>query len=317
MVEIILSEYQQGFKQHIEDQVEEGEMKPSTARQRIYAIDDLVQHFEYHNKKLYTDDFYQSIDNLKHFFKSTVIHGSKIACIRAFFSYIEDELPEREAEHLRDIRERIKPSRVKGVSRNNKAKAKQLEEKILTEQEKAAVFAVANFEETLILKMMLDMGTRPGELAALTPSDINWNYNSGGIAATVKIDKTYSQGVGVVDSPKTENSIRTVNLRQETVDMLEQFIEDNDIESDELMFDSYRYVYNTIKDVFSFAWVKIGDDMITSYSPHNLRHQTITRLIHEEDYPKKKVQQYVGHASVEITEGYEHVSGDKVVDIYD
>jgi len=316
VTKIQLSEYRPGYKDVVDEKVEEGELKPSTVRQRHYAIDEITEHFEYHDKVLDTDDFYKSVDNFKGFFRSTVIHGSKIACIRAFLAYIENQLPERDAEHLRDVRERIKPSRVDGVSRDGKSKTEQLEEKILSDREKQAVFAVAGFEETLILKMMLDMGTRPGELAALTPSDINWNYSSGDIGATVKIDKTYSQGVGVVDSPKTEDSIRTVNLRQDTVEMLKEFIDENEIGDHDLMFDSYRYVYNTIKDVFSFAWVKIGDDMITNYSPHSLRHQTITRLIHEDDYPKKKVQQYVGHSSVEITEIYEHVAGDEVVDIY-
>lgn len=316
MTEIQLSEYSHGYKQAVDDKAENGALKPATVRQRHYAIDELVEHFEYHNKKLYTDDFYQSVDNLKEFFKSTVVHGSKVACIRAFLEYIESELPEKEAEHLRDVRERIKPSRVDGVERQKKSKAKLLEEKILSDQELDAVFAVADEEETLILKMMLDMGTRPGELAALTPSDINWKYSNGEIGATVKIEKTYSQGVGVVDSPKTEDSIRTVNLRQDTVEMLEEFIEDRDIGSDDLIFNSYRYVYNSIKDVFSFAWVKVGEDIVTSYSPHNLRHQTITRLIREDDYPKEKVQKYVGHSSVEITEIYEHFAGDEVVDIY-
>jgi integrase len=316
VTDIQLNDYHGEFQDHVEDKLEDGVLKPSTADQRRYAIDELVEYFEYHDKALYTDDFYQSVDNLKQFFHGTVVHGSKVACIRAFLEYIEKQLPEREAERLRDVRERIKPSRVDGVNRQGKVRTKQIEEKILTDRELEAVFSVADEEETLVLKMMLDMGTRPGELAALTPSDINWDYSSGDIGATVKIDKTYSQGNGVIDSPKTEDSIRTVNLRNDTVELLKEFIDKKDVDDDELMFNSYRYVYNMIKDVFSFAWVKIGSDMITDYSPHNLRHQTITRLIVEEDYPKEKVQRYVGHSSVEITEIYEHFKEDQVVDIY-
>lgn len=315
MTTVNLEDYREDYKEHVEEKKEDGELKPATARQRHYAIDELVENFEYHGWKLHTDDFYKSVDNLKQFFAGTVVHGSKVACIRSFFEYIESQLPEKEAERLRDVRERIKPSRVDGVSRKKKSKAQTIEEKILSERELEAVFAVAEPEETLILKMMMDMGTRPGELAALTPQDINWDYSSGDIGATVKIDKTYSQGVGVVDSPKTEDSIRTVNLRQETVDILEQYLEANSIDGDDLIFNSYRYVYNSIKDVFSFAWVKIGEHMVTDYSPHNLRHQTITRLI-KEGYPKEKVQRYAGHSSVEITEIYEHFAGDEVVDIY-
>lgn len=316
MTEIKLSDYRTDFKEYVDKQVQKGNKKPATKSQREYAVDEITQHFEYHDLVLDTEDFYQSVDNIKHFFDSTDVHGSKVACIRAFIKYIEGELSERDAERMRDIHDRFKPSRVDGVSSSRKSNKQRLKEKILSEEEKQAVFSVATFEEKLILKMMLDMGTRPGELAALTPNDINWDYQSGEIGATVHINKTYSQGEGVLDSPKTEDSIRTVNLRQDTVEMLKEFIEEQEISDDELLFNSYRYVFNTVKDVFTFAHVKIGDDSITNYSPHNLRHQTITRLIDKDGYDKETVRKYVGHSSIEITEIYQHVADDEVVGIY-
>lgn len=315
MTEIDLQDYRVEYKEHQDEQEEKGNVSHSTVRQRKYAVDELVEYFNYHGKVLDTDDFYGSTDELKAFFDQTDLHQSKVACIRDFLKYVKKQLPTKQADRLHDIRERIKYSRLTDETGKGKSKKKRLEEKILDKEELAAVYYAATFREELIIRAMLDMGTRPGELAALTPNDINWDYQKGEIAATVKIDKTYSQGVGVKDTPKTEDSIRTVNLRQRTVDMLEEYIEENDIGDNELLFDSYRSIYNSIKDVFTYACVKLGDDYMTKFSPHSLRHNTATRLIRE-GYPKEKVQQYLGHSSVKITEIYEHMDENRVVDIY-
>lgn len=243
MTEIQVQDYLTEYKDWLEEQKQEGNIKESTIRQRHYAIDELTAWFEYTGRTLDTDDFYGSRDNLKEFFKQTKIHGSKVACIRAYLQYIQRQLPSRDADNLYDIRERIKFSRLTGEKRGQgTSRAQRVEEKLLEGEELAAVYAVADPFEELIVQCMLEMGTRPGELAALTPSDFNWSYKQGDIGATVKITKTYSQGVGVQDSPKTEDSIRTVNLRSETVDKLQQFIEDNDIGDGELIFENYRTV---------------------------------------------------------------------------
>ena len=317
MTEIQLQDHQAGFKQDNKEKEEKEALKRSTVRQRRYAVDELAAWFEYHDKVLDTEDFYRSTDNLKEFFDQTNLHQSKVACVRAFLKYIERQLPTEDGDRLHDVQERIKYSRLVGEStQKGKSKTKQLQEKILDDDEMGAVYFVATDFEELVVRAMLDMGTRPGELAALAPNDFNWDYSSGGIGATVKIDKTYSQGVGVQDSPKTEDSNRTVNLQQHTVKLLQDFIEEHEIGDDELIFADYRAVYNALKDVFTFACVKLGDNYITDVTPHMLRHNTATRLIVEEDYPKEKVQQYLGHSSVQITEIYEHLDENRVVDIH-
>ena len=317
MTEIELQDYQADFKQDNQEKEEKEALKRSTVRQRRYAVDEIAAWFDYHDKVLDTEDFYHSTDNLKAFFDQTNLHQSKVACVRAFLNYIERKLPTEEGDRLHDIQERIKYSRLAGgSSRKGKSKTKQLQEKILDDEELGAVYFVATEFEELVVRAMLDMGTRPGELAALTAEDFNWNYQQGGIGATVKIDKTYSQGVGVQDSPKTEDSNRTVNLQQPTVELLQDYIEQHEIGDDELIFEDYRTVYNALKDVFTFACVKLGGNYITDVTPHMLRHNTATRLIVEEDYPKEKVQQYLGHSSVQITEIYEHLDENRVVDIH-
>lgn len=314
--QVCLGNYRSSYKKNLNDKIENDELKPSTVRQEKCYIDEVVEYFSYEDKYLYTGDFYKSVDNLKDFFDQTNLHGSKVASIRNFLNFIEQDLPERDAEKLRDVRERIKPSRLGVESRSEKSKKKKLEEKILEKEELDAVYAVASVKEDLIIRMMLDMGTRPGELGALTPEDINFDISQGEIEATVKIHKTYSQQEGVLDSPKTEDSNRTVNLRSNTVEKLQAYIEDQGVDRDELIFDGYSEVYESIKDVFTFAHVKIGSNGITDFSPHSLRHNTATRLIVEDGYPKEEVQRYLGHSSVNVTEIYEHFKEDEVIGIY-
>lgn len=316
MTEIEVQDYVDEYKEHLEEEKEEGNIAQSTVRQRHYAVDELVAWFDYHDKVLDTDDFYGSTDLLKDFFDQTTLHGSKVACVRAYLEYIQRQLPTRDADRLDDIRERIKYSKLTGSNgKRGRSKKKLLEEKILSDRELAAIQAAANDYESLVIRSMLDTGCRPGELAALIPSDFNFDVPKKGIGATVKIEKTYSQGVGVQDHPKTEDSIRTVNLRSRTANQLKQFIEENDIGEEDLIFEDYRTVYDSIKDVVTFAQVKIGEDGVTKFSPHSLRHNTATRLIRE-GYSKEKVQQYMGHSSVTITEIYEHFDEDEVIDIY-
>lgn len=316
-MKLYLHEYGSGFKKDNRRRENQGSLSHSVVRQRRYAVDELTSYFRRNGKSIDTEDFYKSIDVFKEFFDQTTLHKSKVAAIRNFLEYIQRQLPTREADRVHDIRERIKFSRLTGDSKKSrKSKKKEIEKKILSKNELQQVYFVAKPFETIVIRAMLDMGTRPGELAALTPSDVNWNYHQGSVGATVKVDKTFSQGVGIQDHPKTEDSMRTVNLRTETADLLQEYIQKNSMGDSELIFGSYRRVYDSVKDAFTYAELRIGENYITNFSPHSLRHNTATRLIVEEGYSKEKVQQYLGHSSIETTEIYEHFDEDQVVEIY-
>lgn len=309
----------QDFKEHSKKLKSKGELKESTLRQRRYAMDEVSEWFSENDKDLDTEDYYSSIDTIKEFFEDVHVHKSKIGCLRQMLVYTAEQLPEEQAETIRDIHSRFKPSRFDNINKGHQptSKTEQVKKNLLSDEELEAARAVAKPEERVIIDCMLDMGTRPGELAALTPSDIKWDFDRGEIGATVYIEKTYVQGEGVQMEPKTEQGYRTVNLRKDTVERLREYIDENDISDDELIFDSYRHVYNAIKDVFTFAQVKIGEDGVTNFGPHGLRHNTATRLIVDHEYPKEKVQRYLGHGSVKITELYEHFREDEVVGIYE
>jgi len=315
VTEIQVQNYCTQYKDHLETQLENDQLKHSTKEGKRYAVDEFVAYFDYEDKVLDTEDYYQSTDNIKEFFDQTAITGGKVAAIRTFLEYIQKDLSTREAERLDDVKDRIKKAKLVDSNGKGKSKKKRLEEKILTDEEQEVVFSVADDFEELILQCMLDTGCRPGELAALTMSDFDFDRNEDGIGATVKIEKTYSQGVGVQDSPKTEDSYRTVNLRPDTAEMLKEFVDDNDIMEDQLIFRDYRTVYDSIKDVFTFAHVKMRGEGVTKFSPHSLRHNTATRLIRE-GVSKEKVQRYMGHSSIDVTEIYEHFNEDEVINVY-
>ena len=200
MTEVRLRNHACGFKENNKKLEEQGELKRSTVRQRRYAVDELVEYFTENDLVIDTEDYFGSTDNLKQFFKDGKLTSSKVACVRAFLSYVEKQLPTRDAEHLYDIKEKIKHSRLSDDTGKGKTKAEKVEEKILTDEELAAVYFKADLFEETVIRAMLDMGTRPGELAALAPNDINRDYSKGGIAATVKIDKSFTR-LAIVQLP--------------------------------------------------------------------------------------------------------------------
>lgn len=315
MSKVRVEEYHDEYKDWLDGLEEQGEFAHGTVRQRKYAVNEFVSYFQYHEEVIDLEDFYGTIDTIKQFFEQTPTTQAKVSGVRKFLEYIVRQLPTEQAERLDDVRDRVKLSKLEGSAGHGRSRKNEIEDKILTEEEIDTVLAVAKPYEYVVVKCMLDTGCRPGELAALTLDDFQFDVDQDGIGATVKIEKTYSQGVGVQDHPKTDDSIRTVNLRPDTADALRQFAQERGLETDELIFGSYRMVYDAIKEVFTFAQIRIAGDGVTAFSPHWLRHNTCTRLIRE-GYPKEKVQQYMGHSSVTITEIYEHFNEDEVLDIY-
>jgi integrase len=69
-------------------------------------------------------------------------------------------------------------------------------------------------------------------------------------------------------------------------------------------------VYNHFKDGFTEASVRV-DDGSTALRPHWTRHTALTYLLNArervegyEDWSKERLQQYAGHKSIAVTEGY-------------
>lgn len=274
-----------------------------------------MAYYRYHEKVIDLDDFYSSIDTIKAFFDQTPVTKNKVSAVRSFLDYISRDLPTEDGDRLDDIRGRVKRSKLQGqVASWKKGRRKDIEDKILTDDELKIVRHAAQPFQLLILECMLDTGCRPGELSGLTPTDINHDVKQDGIGATIKIEKTYSSDIGVQDHPKSADSVRTVNLQPITAKMVDEWVRGRGIDEDQLLFHDYRTVYNGFKALLTYARIRLGGDGITTLGPHALRHNTCTRLIRD-GYSKEKVQQYMGHSSVTITELYEHFDEDEVLEI--
>lgn len=317
ITEINPQNYLTAYEDWLADREDDGTFKRNTVRAKEYAVEEFVDYYTENDAVIDLEDFYGSVDTIKQFFKQTAVTKNKVAGVRCFLGYIARQLETEQEERLDDIRDRVKRSKLEGANNSHgTARAKEIEDKILSEEELDAVLAVAQPFEELLIRCMLDTGCRPGELAALAPQDFSFDVDRESVGATVKIEKTYNSELGAVqDSPKSEESYRTVNLRPETAEMLQDWIAENDVAPDELIFESYRTVYDAFKDVFSFVHIRIGDNGITNLGPHALRHNTCTRL-RQNDVPKEKVQQYMGHSSVMITEIYEHFNEDEVLAVH-
>jgi integrase len=314
-LKVYLENYSEDFKSENQRKESNGNLSHSVVRQRRYATDELVSFFQYNSYCLDTDDFYGSVDRLMEFFDQTAIHKMKVACIRNFLEYIQKDLPTKQGDRIYDMKDRLKFSRIGDSSSDGMSRADEIRKKILSKEQIEFVRNVASKKEKLIFDCMFELGTRPGELTAGTPRDFNWRNGSGGVGATFKVNKTFSQGIGIQDFPKTENSNRTVNLKNSTAERLKVYIEDKGIGNNQLVFGKYRDIYDNIKDLFSYSMIKMGDNGATTFSPHSIRHNTVTKLIRE-GYPKEEVQRYMGHSSVAVTEIYEHFDEDEIMEIY-
>ena len=307
--------YLTDYKNDLEQKKEDGTFAHNTVRAKKYAVDEFVAYYRYHEHVIDLDDFYGSIDTVKAFFEQTPVTKNKVSAVRSFLKFICRDLPTEEGDRLDDIHGRVKRSKLQGqVAGWKKGRRKEIEDKILTDEELKIVRHAAQPFQLLMLECMLDTGCRPGELAALTPQDINHDVDQPGIGATIKIDKTYSSDIGVQDHPKSADSVRTVNLQPITAQLVEEWVQGHDIAEGQLLFHNYRTVYNAFKSLLTKALIRIGDDGVTTLGPHALRHNTCTRLIRD-GYSKEKVQQYMGHSSVTITELYEHFDEDEVLEI--
>lgn len=316
ITEIHPQNYLTDYKDWLDARKKDGTFKHNTVRAKEYAVDEFANYYRHHEQVINVDDFYGSVDTIKQFFGQTPVTKNKIAAVREFIGYIASQHPTEQAERLIDIQDRVKKSRIDGHTCGKTMRAKEIEDKILSDREWNAAQAVANPFEYLMIHCLMDTGCRPGELAALTPQDINYDVDKENVGATIKIEKTYSSDIGVQDHPKTDESIRTVNFRPNTAQMMQAWVDGQDIAEDALIFDSYRTVYDTFKDLFTFAHVKIGEDGITNLGPHSIRHNTCTRL-RQRGVEKETVQQYMGHSSVTITEIYEHFNEDEVLEVHD
>lgn len=131
--------------------------------------------------------------------------------------------------------------------------------------------------------IQLHTGMRVGEVLALSPSDIDFENK------TIKISKTKTQ-FDEITPPKTLTSLRTIEISQEVLNILKDFISKE------------PYLFNINYNTIRYQLAKVG------LNSHMFRH-THTALLIEQGVPVKVISERLGHSNTKTTlEIYTHVT---------
>lgn len=131
--------------------------------------------------------------------------------------------------------------------------------------------------------IQLHTGMRVGEVLALSPSDIDFENK------TIKISKTKTQ-FDEITPPKTLKSLRTIEVSQEVLNILKDFITKE------------PYLFNISYNLVRYHLANLG------LKSHMFRH-THTALLIEQGVPVKVISERLGHSNTKTTlEIYTHVT---------
>lgn len=306
MTEIRFPEYGPDYRTYLE----ESDLKSNTVSKRKGCVNEFIEYTENNDLVIETEDFYAAVDKLRSYFKDEEIntHGTKVSSIRDFLEFIATQEDSKTEDQLEDIREKISLANLEGSQQDvGKIDKKKIEEKLLKDEEIEAAKREGSDKAELVINLLMDTAARPGELAAMTPEDVDFENGS------FHINSTWSDAEGFVQKSPKHDSFRKVKISDDSLEMLEQYIEENGFEDEDYLFDYTKDIYRPVKEAYTLAQVRLEDGK-TNVTPHWHRHNACTRLI-QNGNRKEKVQEYLGHGSIQITEHYEHFDDTQVVDV--
>lgn len=163
-----------------------------------------------------------------------------------------------------------------------------------------------------IYQVLFYGGLRIGELLALQVSDFDYNTRLLKVSKTINIK-------GNSTTPKTINGNRQVYLKKSVCDLLKNFIESNNLSSNDILF---KISSSSIRRLTELYASDLGMDYL---NPHGFRHSCCSILF--ETYKKhniaidfKQVADYLGDKVDTILDVYYHLYGDentKIIDLLD
>lgn len=184
------------------------------------------------------------------------------------------------------------------------------------EEQKAFLLAIKGHKLESLFYTLLTTGIRLGECLAL-----EWNNYDGKI---LYIDKSVRRvldidtGKYVIDVtvPKTKGSVRSINLGNKTISMLNAHKKEqnllkmqlrNQYNDNNLIFCSDTGNYLDASNVRKQFKKILKDNNIREIKLHGLRHSFATRLF-ENNVPTKTISNILGHSDINITlEIYTHI----------
>ncbi|MFJ7952192.1 tyrosine-type recombinase/integrase [Lysinibacillus sp. NPDC096418] len=172
-----------------------------------------------------------------------------------------------------------------------------------------------DFKAYAFFRLLAFSGMRKGEALALTWNDLNFKKNE------IKINKTLTRGEKsrlVVQTTKTENSIRTIKMDKITMGILNEWKKKqkqdylilgyNTLKPNQLVFSNRLNVY--LEPNITRKWILFVQEKYTLHkiTTHGLRH-THCSLLFESGASIKEVQERLGHGDIKTTmDVYAHVT---------
>ena len=187
------------------------------------------------------------------------------------------------------------------------------------EREEMDVFIRETFAERLYMALLLYLftGARLGELLAFNITDVHLHQNNRSFVSITKNVvriQTYSEDANKTelvcqDKPKSDDSIREIDLNDEMVALLESWLtllnRSNKPNPNGLLFPTRNGTYIDPRHIQKRVSAVGKRCELQGIHPHTLRHTFATRLV-ENQVALTVVKDLLGHASVKTTERYIH-----------
>ncbi|WP_282804671.1 tyrosine-type recombinase/integrase [Clostridium tetani] len=186
------------------------------------------------------------------------------------------------------------------------------------EEQLKFIEAIKGHELEMLFLTALDTGLRQGELFALTWNDIDFNSRCIRVNKSFKSIRNISTGKyeGVVQTPKTNKSIRLVPIPVHLIDKLKQYRLHqkalqlkmaNLYQDNTLVFCNKFGKYLDSSNILKKFKKILNANELQDRKFHDLRHTYATRLFELGEEPKT-VQTLLGHSNISITlDTYTHV----------
>ena len=176
------------------------------------------------------------------------------------------------------------------LSKEDKFKEKQKIKYIETNKIQEMLESITHPITKDFVTVQLLTGLRAGELLAITPKDIDIKNK------TLSVSKT-KHSSGIFTSPKTLSSIRTIEINDETLDILIRYMS------------SSETIFNTNLSTLNHNLKKI------KLSTHMFRHTHVALLV-EAGVPIKVISERLGHSKIDTTlDIYTHVTENMKLDL--
>lgn len=164
-----------------------------------------------------------------------------------------------------------------------------------------------NLYEVTLYKFLLATGCRINEVLALHWSDIDLNN------ATVSITKTLNR-YGLINSPKSNASIRDIDIDGQTVAMMKEYRRRQIQEawtlgrSETVVFSDFIHDYPEDKTLGNRLTTRLRNIGLPNIGFHGFRH-THASLLLNSGIPYKELQHRLGHSRISMTmDIYSHLS---------